>query len=205
MIRPQDKTFWFGRTFREFSALTLPYAGKPIVYCEVGTWAADSCHWMCENVLTHPDSSGYGIDPYPDDFKRGSNEPIKEQAAERMSKFKNWTWIYAKSQDALRHWGPRRGRDVGPIKIDLLYLDGSHLAHDVVMDWSFAWPHLKLGSLVIFDDYGLSRRKTDGVLRVDVAVEAIEKSFAPYIERVGAFKLQAAFRVVKEPLVGDLP
>lgn len=201
MIRPQDKTFWFGRTFREFSALTLPYAGKPITYVEVGTWMADSCHWMMENVLTHPDSFGYGIDPYPDDFKRGSNEPVKEIAAERMSKFKNWTWIYAKSQDGLRMWDSMKFG----YKIDVLYLDGSHLAHDVVMDWCFAWPHLRNGSLVIFDDYGLSKRKTDGVLRVDVAVDAIEKSFAPFIERVGAWKLQAAFKVTKEPIVGQQP
>lgn len=201
MIRPQDKTFWFGRTFREFSALTLPYAGKPITYVEVGTWMADSCHWMMENVLTHPESSGYGIDPYPDDFKRGSNEPTKEIAAERMKGFTNWRWIYQKSQDALRSWD---SMDLGD-KIDLLYLDGSHLAHDVVMDFSFAWPHLKKGSLVIFDDYGLSKRKTDGILRVDVAVEAIEKAFSPYIERVGKFDLQAGFMVTREPLIGDLP
>ena len=201
MIRPEDRQNWFGRTFREFSALTLPYAGKPIVYCEIGCWMADSCFWMMENVLTHEDSWGYGIDPYPDDFKRGSNESVKEIAAERMSKFTNWTWIYAKSQDALRCWDSSKSG----YKIDLLYLDGSHLAHDVVMDWCFAWPHLKLGSLVIFDDYGVSRRKQDGVLRVDVAVEAIEKSFAPFIEREGKWHTQCAFRVTREPLMGELP
>jgi len=199
MIRPQDKEFWFGRTFREFSALTLPYTGKPITYVEVGCWKADSAFWMMENVLTHPDSWGYGIDPYPDDFRRGSNEPVKAEAVERMKGFANWRWIFKKSQDALRRWDSMQFDE----KIDILYLDGSHLAHDVVMDWSFAWPHLKLGSLVIFDDYGLSKRKQDGILRVDVAVEAIEKSFAPFIERVGRFYTQAAFRVVKEPMVGE--
>lgn len=201
MIRPQDKQFWFGRTFKEFSSLTLPYAGKPITYVEVGCWLCDSANWMMETVLTHPESRGFGIDPYPDDFKRGSNEPIKEQAIERMLPHKRWEWIFAKSQDGLRMWDSMKFGH----KIDLLYLDGSHVSHDVVMDWCFAWPHLKLGSLVIFDDYGLSKRKQDGVLRVDVAVDAIEKAFSPFIERVGRFYTQAAFRVVREPLIGELP
>lgn len=201
MIRPQDRRNWFGRTFRDFSRVVEPFKGKPIVYVEVGCWLADSAFWMMENILTHPDSWGYGIDPYPDDFKRGSNEPVKAQAVERMKEFGNWRWIFKKSQDALRWWD---SMDLGE-KIDLLYLDGSHLAHDVVMDWCLAFPHLKQGSVVIFDDYGLSQRKKDGIRRVDFAVSSIENSFQPFIEKIGRWKTQAAFRIVKEPVVGELP
>ena len=199
MIRPQDRTFWFGRTFREFSALTLPFKGLPIVYVEIGTWKCDSAFWMMENILTNPDSWGYGIDPYQDDYKRGSNQSVKEEAVERMKEFPNWRWIFAKSQNALRMWDSSESG----YKIDLLYLDGSHFAHDVVMDFVLAFPHLKAGSLVIFDDVGVSRRKQDGILRVDVAVDALAKTFAPFIERIDK-RTQAAFRIIKEPKIGEL-
>lgn len=194
MIRPQDKTYWFGRTFREFSRLVEPFRGQPITYVEIGVWMADSAAWMCEEILTHPQARAWGIDPYEADFKRGSNEPVRMEAVERMAKFPQWSWMFSKSQDALRQWS-------GP-QIDLLYIDGSHFAHDVMADWCYAWPLLKRGSLVIFDDYGLSKRKTDGHPRVDIAVAGIEAAFAPFIEREGVFQLQAAFRVTKEPRVG---
>lgn len=197
MIRPQDKTFWFGRTFREFSALVLPFKGQPICYVEVGVWKGDSAAWMCENIITHPLARGHGIDPYQPDFKRGENEDAKRIACERLNRYPQFCLHFGKSQDVLRRWD-------GP-KIDLLYLDGSHVAHDVLADWCFAFPHLKVESLVIFDDYGLSKRKTDGVQRVDVAVEAIEQCYKPFVERLGQFKLQAAFKIVKEPKIGELP
>ncbi len=197
MIRPQDEQNWFGRTFREFTRSALPFKGQPIVYCEIGCWKGDSAVWVCEEILSHPEARGIGIDPYPDDFKRGSNDDAKAIAASRLAKFPQWSWIYAKSQDALRVWS-------GP-KIDLLYLDGSHISHDVVMDWCFAFPLLKKGSTVIFDDWGVSRRKKDGLDRVDIAVDAIRQSFAPFVEKVGEWNTQAVLRIVKDPVVGELP
>ena len=197
MIRPQDREHWFGRTFREFSRAVEPYRGQPICYVEVGNWKGDSAVWMCENILTHPDAKGCGIDPYENDFKRGSNESAKQIASERLAQFPQWQQTYGKSQDVLRAWPGT--------KIDLLYLDGSHIAHDVLADFVFAFPYLKKGSTVIFDDWGVSRRKKDGLLRVDVAVDAIRQSFEPFVEKVGEWNTQAVLRITKEPLVGELP
>jgi len=197
-IRPTDKCHWFGRTFKEFTPLVLPFAGKPIVYCEVGVWRGDSAVWMVENVLTNLKSFGVGIDDYAADTKRESNEEAKHIAYDRLKEYLNWQFIFKRSQDALRDWK----RLVGDLKIDILYLDGSHFAHDVVMDWCFAWPHLTKGSLVIFDDYGVSCRKKDGIDRVDKAVQSIQNSFAKFIEPRGKCYMQYAFEVVREPLVG---
>ena len=197
MIRPQDRKNWFGRTFKEFSRAVEPYRGQPIHYVEVGCWLGDSAVWMCEEILTHPDATGTGIDPYQDDYKRGSNEAVRLEAQERLSKFKQWNWIIGKSQDALRMWPGT--------KIDLLYLDGSHIAHDVLADFVFAFPHLKKGSTIIFDDWGVSRRKKDGIARVDVAVAAIQSCFAPFVEAASTGMTQAVLRIVKEPKIGELP
>ena len=196
MIRPQDREHWFGRTYREFSRAVEPYRGQPILYVEIGCWKGDSAVWMCENILTHPKSEGVGIDPYEDDYKRGSNEEVKAIAFERL-KDHRWTWMIGKSQDCLRVWPGA--------KIDLLYLDGSHIAHDVLADFVFAFPHLKKGSTIIFDDWGVSRRKKDGIARVDVAVAAIQSCFAPFVEAASTGMTQAVLRIVKEPKIGELP
>jgi len=48
----------------------MEFAGQPITYVEIGCWEGMSASWVAENVLTHEDSRGYGIDPY-EELKRG--------------------------------------------------------------------------------------------------------------------------------------
>jgi predicted O-methyltransferase YrrM len=38
---------------------------------------------------------------------------------------------------------------------DLIYIDGGHLSLDVIMDFSYTWPLLKVGGIMVFDDYKL--------------------------------------------------
>lgn len=37
---------------------------------------------------------------------------------------------------------------------DFIYIDGSHQAPDVITDACMAWPLLKVGGVMVFDDYG---------------------------------------------------
>ncbi len=118
------------------------HAGNPVVYVEIGCWAAASAQDVYSEILTHPESMGFGIDPYLS--TRGHDmDSIKELARKRMDG-KRWHWIYEKSHDALRNWGRF---------IDILYIDGNHSGHNVVTDFALAWPWLKEGSTIVFDDY----------------------------------------------------
>lgn len=40
-----------------------------------------------------------------------------------------------------------------PDRFDFIYIDGSHLAKDVLTDACMAWPLLKPGGVMVFDDY----------------------------------------------------
>jgi predicted O-methyltransferase YrrM len=37
---------------------------------------------------------------------------------------------------------------------DFIYVDGSHVAQDVLTDACMAWPMLTVGGVMCFDDYG---------------------------------------------------
>ncbi len=37
--------------------------------------------------------------------------------------------------------------------MDFIYIDGSHMARDVIIDAVMAWPMLKPGGILVFDDY----------------------------------------------------
>jgi len=44
--------------------------------------------------------------------------------------------------------------DLAAATFDIIYIDGSHLAPDVLFDAVFAWPRLAPSGILIFDDYG---------------------------------------------------
>lgn len=192
---------WFDKSAGEFIPLVKPFAGKPITYVEVGVWKGDSAAWMLENILTHPDARGHGIDPYPIDAKHGQAEIEKIQAdvAERLSQYSQKFLLHDRlSVECLNdfaEWDRMNGME--PF-IDLLYLDGDHTAGAVVCDWCAAWPLLKVGSVVIFDDWGIGKRKHHR--HVPEAFDAIRLSFGDMIQVIHEGPLQAAVRITaKEP------
>ena len=177
---------WFGRVQEEFCPLVLPFAGKPIQYVEIGVWTGNSARYVCENVLTHPDARGVGIDHYPPDHKRTQAETfaIRDEAARNLAPFPKWQFIYEPSQTALRKWD-------GPI--DLLYIDGDHNAPGALGDFCLAWPFLTPGAVVIFDDYGIGKKYRSP--HVPAAVEAVKIAFGKKGQVILDGAWQFAFRV----------
>ncbi len=127
------------------------------------------------------------------------SQPLMDEIAAyahwRLTPFaRKWKFYRGRSAQVLAGWN--RGT------IDVLYLDGSHHAHDVVTDFVLAFPHLKLGSLVVFDDYGIALRKRDyPIPDVASAVEAIMHAFKIFLEPTGQGK-QFYARVIRKPEIG---
>lgn len=57
-------------------------------------------------------------------------------------------------------------------RFDLVYVDGSHHALDVLVDASLAWRMLAPGGVIIFDDYKWAKLGTDPLLRPGTAIDA---------------------------------
>lgn len=57
-------------------------------------------------------------------------------------------------------------------RFDLVYVDGSHLGLDVLVDADFAWQLVKLGGVIVFDDYGWKDLGEDPLLRPGPAIDA---------------------------------
>lgn len=66
---------------------------------------------------------------------------------------------------------------------DFIYIDGSHIAKDVLTDACMAWPSLNAGGIMVFDDY-LWGNPRDVLHRPKVAVDAFINLFAEQIEVV---------------------
>jgi len=57
-------------------------------------------------------------------------------------------------------------------RFDLVYVDGSHLGLDVIVDASFAWQLLAPEGTIVFDDYRWAELGEDPLLRPGPAVDA---------------------------------
>jgi predicted O-methyltransferase YrrM len=119
-----------------------PFVGRPdLLYLEIGVAEGRALLWMLENVLTDPTSRATGIDPFMvEGHEARFHENLKKSpGANRVRMIKGF------SQDVLP--------ELEPDSYDIIYIDGSHLAGDVLFDAVYTWRLLRDGGLVIHDDY----------------------------------------------------
>jgi hypothetical protein len=67
---------------------------------------------------------------------------------------------------------------------DFIYIDGSHIAKDVLTDACMAWPLLKPKGMMVFDDYLWSPSARDILHRPKAAIDAFCNLFAEEVEIV---------------------
>ena len=177
---------WFKKSRREFAKLAMLKQGCG-VYVEVGCWKGDSAEWVMQNVRP---KDAYGLDPYPPDAKHSQDEvdQIYKDTKKRLAAYAAFKLFRYDSQVELRLWPPNRGL------IDLLYLDGRHDAAGVVLDFCLAWHALNEGAIVIFDDFGIGKRKTHR--HVPEAFEALCLAFGDQVEVIHRGPKQAALKII---------
>ena len=66
---------------------------------------------------------------------------------------------------------------------DFIYIDGSHIAKDVLTDACMAWPLLKQGGIMVFDDYMWGEPR-DILHRPKPAIDAFVNIFAEEVDMV---------------------
>lgn len=190
MELPPGTREWFNRVRGEFAQWFAPLCGKPITYLEIGCWVGGSAEWACQNLLTHPDARGFGIDPYLEMTRRHPQwqmDLVKEFAAKRVEQYR-WTWLYGTSKDRLPEWNHGT--------IHALYIDGDHSAAAIVDDFKTALPHLAPDAIVVFDDYGVGLRKAEPT--TPTACDAIMSVCGSFVRKIGSGK-QFAMRLTGSP------
>jgi predicted O-methyltransferase YrrM len=108
---------------------------------EVGSFEGRSAIWFLDNVLTHPTATITCVDPFIGpgaEAQFDHNMRVSGHAA-KVTKIKG------RSEVVLL--------DLKPASYDAIYIDGSHLAVNVLMDAALSWTLLKRGGVLIFDDY----------------------------------------------------
>jgi predicted O-methyltransferase YrrM len=159
------KNDWFTMRIPKWKEILAPFQGQPhIHYLEIGVAEGHSALWMLENILTHPTARITCLDIFVD--KKNYERFLSNL---EMSGFSDKTKVIkGRSQISMRTL---------PLdSYDIVYIDGSHIAPDVLVDAALSWDLLKKGGIMIFDDYmwEWERPPQD---RPKIAVEAFLRIF----------------------------
>lgn len=170
----RDLPDWHKRhipTWRKVLAPLLEVqASRPVSVLEIGCYAGHSASWIARELLEHPDSRLTCIDPWSvaDAIPRLADR-LGEAYAEFIAR------IDATGRGEQVHVWITRSSEALPQFLagvfDFVYIDGSHEAPDVLYDSVLALELLKVGGILIWDDY--QWRGGAGVHAPRLAIDAV--------------------------------
>ena len=157
----QNATFtsdWFSHNISQWEQTLQPLKGQASLQAlEIGVYEGRSVLWLLENILTHSTAHLTCIDIF-DASEEYKHSNLFEVFQANIKPYADKVTVYKNtSVDTLGQlrWGvsavlPPPQRSV----YDLIYIDGSHKAPDVLEDLVLSWPMLKSGGILIMDDWG---------------------------------------------------
>ncbi len=188
---PYEFTYdWFTSAVPVWTRVLQPYAGRPdIHYLEVGVFEGRSAIWMLNNILTHPTSTLTGMDLFPGDLKERYLANLELAGAAHKA-----ITITGRSQVELR--------GLKPDSYDIIYIDGGHTGDMVLADAVLSWDLLKVGGLLIFDDYRWKMEEYPAEVRPGVSIQSFITAYRNYLELVH-LDYQAIVRKKEGPTLAD--
>jgi cephalosporin hydroxylase len=132
---------WFTHHQALWEHALRDYVNRPgLKVLEVGSYEGRSAVWFAQNLCTQPDSRLSCVDLFPSESEVRFDHNMKlANLGTKLSKYRG------RSEDILVGF---QGQS-----FDVIYIDGSHIAADVLLDAHLCWPMLSPGGTLIFDDY----------------------------------------------------
>ncbi|MEI6427611.1 MAG: class I SAM-dependent methyltransferase [Pseudanabaena sp. ELA607] len=185
-IEQQSKSYhfthdWFSRNIPLLLENLESIIGLPHLHClEIGSWEGRSTCWFIEKLFTHESSQITCIDTFEGESYLNLAANILENVEARF----DWNIaqvngthkvqkLVGKSQDLLR--------TLPMSSYDLIYIDGCHLALDVLTDAVLSWQLLKSGGIMVFDDYDKIFPEQPAQ-NTSIAINAFMACFAPELK-----------------------
>jgi predicted O-methyltransferase YrrM len=186
---------WAPQVWEQLIPLLPERAEEGRCFLEIGSFEGRSMVWIAENMMQDGDS----IDCV--DTWEGGEEHGEENMSEVEKRFKHNAQLvmdkYPSGQGGtMRPVFAQKGPSVqalgwwlyedlkeGKPNYDFIYIDGSHIAKDVLTDACMAWPLLKPKGLMVFDDYMWGNPR-DILHRPKPAIDAFCNLFAEEAEIV---------------------
>ena len=182
---------WFAVTAQHnFEKHLRSLAGREnLRFLQLGVFTGDASVWLCENILTGKNCELQDIDTW-----KGSDEEIHTQID--FQEVRQYYYSRTKGMPILPATKTTTDHLMAIRKYyryDFIYVDADHTTVGVLLDAELAWPLLKSGGIMAFDDYNwgnalpLHLRPKPGIdlflLRHDGEYELLEKNEQVWIRK----------------------
>ncbi|MBL8262414.1 MAG: class I SAM-dependent methyltransferase [Xanthomonadaceae bacterium] len=142
-VAPQFSENWFEHNIPHWERWLGDFRDRSgLRALEIGSFEGRSTLWLCENILTADDCRIDCLDLFAADPVYGDyHARFRSNTAAHAHKIREFP---GPSFDGLRKVDGR---------YDIVYIDGWHSAFGAMADGVMSWPLLKVGGVMIFDDY----------------------------------------------------
>lgn len=151
---------WFVNNIPSWTEQLSKFAHQPDVQAlEVGSFEGRSAVWMLQNILTHPQSHLTCIDLFVfDEESRATTKKLQIPIPTDLDiegHFDNNIRVIGAEERVtkLKGTSTKLLRTLPFDTYNIIYIDGSHSARNVLSDAILCWELLKVDGILIFDDY----------------------------------------------------
>jgi predicted O-methyltransferase YrrM len=148
---------WVSARKHHWEELVLPplLDSRPPRYLEVGAFEGRSICWISEVLENIPGAEIHCVDPWSS-HNTGQHPNIEKRFDHNISELRLKPHKHKMlSQEFLMSASPLAD------KFDVIYIDGDHQAKAALTDAILAWPLLRKGGILVFDDYPWQFEPTD--------------------------------------------
>jgi predicted O-methyltransferase YrrM len=156
----------------------IPHLPARKHFLEIGSFEGRSAVWTVENMMED------GGEIYCIDTWEGGSEHVNGEMEGAELRFdQNMELItgnyierkVSKCKGLSTTWLPALAQE--KLLFDFIYIDGSHLAKDVLVDACMSWPLLKKDGFIVFDDYAWKPPGFTLLQRPKLAVDSFVNMF----------------------------
>lgn len=144
-------------------------------YLEIGVKDSKTASWIAKEFLSGEEAVIYGID-IEERYRKKFYHNLKVSGFRGKSKY-----LLGSSRQSLKN--------IPDNFFDLIYIDGSHTRMDVLYDSVVAWEKLKVGGIIIFDDYLFAGFHANMALKPTRAIDNFIDSYLVSIDEITQFPL----------------
>jgi len=119
---------------------------------EIGSWEGRSTCWLLDNIMTHEHNTITCIDTFEGSVEHRYGHSYIQSLEGRFDFNIVRTGVPDKVKKNVGN-SHEVMRSLPLNSYDIVYIDGSHIASDVLQDAVLVWQLVKVGGFIIFDDY----------------------------------------------------
>lgn len=159
---------WFSTNIPIWTLFLNKYKNKEhLQFLEIGCFEGRATIWLLQNILTHSTSTITCIDTFEGSIEHKERDNIEYTIYNFLHNIKNYknkiNIIINKSQVFLKQ--------IKNEIYDFIYIDGDHNSWSVLEDAILSFSVLKIGGIIIFDDY-LWKHFDNEIYNPQIAIDA---------------------------------